>query len=188
LKMMDDKPLEDSGLIDGCLAGDDRAFEALVNKYQVPLLTMAWSLLGNKEDAQDAAQGAFMAAFSKLDTFDSSRSFKTWLFAIAWKDCLDMKRKEKTRRAFLEKAKNIAPPEGNPEPAASAIEESEIFRPLLKKLVPKERLALSLRINEGFTAAEIAEVLGCAESSARVYVFNAIRRIRKIWPRETSHV
>jgi RNA polymerase sigma-70 factor (ECF subfamily) len=185
--MENDAPMEDSALIAGCREGNEDAFKTLVDRYQAPLLTLTWSILGNKEDAQDAAQGAFLAAFSNLGSFDVNRSFKTWLFAIAWKDCLDMKRKEKTRRIFLEKAKDFPLPAGNLGPAAPGIEESEIFSTAMKKLDSKERMSLSLRINEGYTAAEIAQVLGCAESSARVYVFNAIRKIRKIWNGRNSH-
>jgi len=174
-------PMDDAELIARCRSGQAGAFEALVNKYQSSLLSMTWSLLGNREDALDATQQAFLAAFSNLKAFDPARSFKNWLFAIAWKDCLDMKRREKTRRVFFGRLKGELPGAANPGPAAVRLEDSEIFSPILKKLDLKERLALSLKMNEGYDASEIAEVLGCAESSARVYVFNAIRKIRKLW-------
>lgn len=173
--------MDDAELIARCKAGDGGAFEVLVNRYQSPLLSMTWSLLGDKEDARDVTQQAFLAAFSNLDAFDTARSFKNWLFAIAWKDCLDMKRREKTRRTHFERLKAERPASGNPGPALVRLEESEIFSPLLEKLGLKERLALSLKMNEGYSAAEIAEVLGCAENSARVYAFNAVRKIRKLW-------
>ena len=180
--------MDDTELIACCRAGETGAFEALVNKYQSSLLSMTWSLLGDKEDARDVTQQAFLAAFSNLGAFDASRSFKNWLFAIAWKDCLDMKRREKTRRVFFQRLKDEFPRAGYPEPAAVRLEESEVFSPLLRKLGLKERLALSLKMNEGYSAPEIAGVLGCAESSARVYVFNAIRKIRKIWNKGRADV
>lgn len=180
--------MDDSTLIAGCREGMDEAFEALVNKYQSSLLTLTWSLLGNEEDARDAAQGAFLSAFTHLDSFDSGREFKPWLFAIAWKDCLDMKRKEKIRRVNLGKASEMPISAENRPATASRIEESEIFKPALKRLDQKERAALCLRINEGFTSAEIAAVLGCAESSARVYISKAIRKIRKAWDGGMFHV
>jgi RNA polymerase sigma-70 factor (ECF subfamily) len=186
--MSNSLPMDDAELIARCRAGEIDAFESLVNKYQTPLLTMTWSLLGNKEDARDVTQQAFLAAFSNLDAFDPSRSFKNWLFAIAWKDCLDMKRREKTRRIFLERMKGDLATHGNPGPAGVRLEDSEAFSPLLKKLDLKERLALSLKMNEGYSATEIAEVLGCAESSARVYVFNAIRKVRKLWKKGRADV
>ena len=58
--------------------------------------------------------------------------------------------------------------------------ESEFFSPLLKQLKPRERLALMLKMEENFSAREIAEVLNCSESTARVHVFNAKRKIRRI--------
>lgn len=173
--------MDDHELVARCLAGDRAAFESLVDKYQSSLLAMTWAALGNREDARDAAQQAFLAAFSHLASFDHGRSFKNWLFAIAWKDCLDLKRREKTRRVFIERLKGETPAAGNPGPGPVRLEESEVFSSLLKRLDRRERLALTLRMNEGYSASEIAEVLGCAESSARVYVFNAVRKVRTLW-------
>lgn len=173
--------MDDHELVARCLAGDRAAFESLVDKYQSSLLSMTWAALGNREDARDAAQQAFLAAFLNLAAFDNGRSFKNWLFAIAWKDCLDMKRREKTRRVFIERLKGDTPAAGSLGRGPVKLEESEVFSALLKKLDRRERLALTLKMNEGYSASEIAEVLGCAESSARVYVFNAVRKVRTLW-------
>jgi len=64
------------------------------------------------------------------------------------------------------------------------IEDSEIFSPILSKLKDKERIAISLRVNEGYSAKEIAQTLDCAESTARVYLFNAKRKLRKLLERK----
>jgi RNA polymerase sigma-70 factor (ECF subfamily) len=180
--------MDDAELVTRCRAGDRGAFESLVNKYQSSLLSMTWALMGNREDALDAAQQAFLAAFSNLASFDNGRSFKNWLFAIAWKDGLDMKRREKTRRIFIERLKGEAPAAGPPAAGPVGIEESEAFGPLLGGLDRRERLALTLKMNEGYSASEIAQVLGCSESSARVYVFNAVRRVRTLWNKGRSDV
>ncbi len=176
--------MDDTELVACCRAGQTAAFEALVAKYQTPLLTMTWHVLGNKEDARDVAQGTFLDAFSKLDAFDSRKDFKTWLFSIAWKDCLDLKRKQKIRRLFLQN-RSPAPLPAAPQASSEVrLEDSETFGPLLRKLTPRERLVLSLRINESYTAAEIAAVLGCAENSARVYFFKALRKMRESYGKE----
>lgn len=60
------------------------------------------------------------------------------------------------------------------------IEDSEIFFPALKELSTKERVAITLKINDAYSASEIADVLGCAESTARVYLFHAKKKLRKI--------
>ena len=179
--MSDRMSMDDAELIVRCRAGDGSAFESLVDKYQPSLLNMTWSILGDREDARDISQQAFLAAFSNLDKFDHSRSFKNWLYAIAWKDCLDLKRRRKTRRLFLERLKAEAAPAAVPGDVPIPIEESETFSPLLGRLRLKERLALTLKMNEGYSASEIARVLGCAESSARVYAFNAVRKLRKLY-------
>jgi RNA polymerase sigma-70 factor (ECF subfamily) len=181
--------VDDAALIARCRAGDSEAFEALVDRYQSALLSVTWSLMGNREDARDATQEAFLSAFSNLDGFDAGRSFKSWLFAIAWKRCLDMKRKQKTGRKYMGELGRAEAHLTNPGPPRPArLEDSETFGPILGSLGPKERLALCLRMNEGYTAAEIADVLGCAESSARVYVFNAVRRIRDLWEKGKGDV
>ncbi len=180
---------DDAALISRCRAGDGAAFEALVDRYQSSLLTVTWSVMGNREDARDATQDAFLSAFSNLAGFDSGRSFKSWLFAIAWKRCLDMKRREKTGRKYLpevERAQAAADVDCPARP--ERLEDSEVFSPILGHLGPRERAALCLKMNEGYTAAEIAEVLGCAESSARVYVFNAVRRVRDLWRKGNGDV
>jgi RNA polymerase sigma factor (sigma-70 family) len=173
--------MDDTELIARCRAGDESAFETLVNKYQPSLLSMTWSILGDREDARDVSQQAFLAAFSHLDGFDHSRSFKNWLYAIAWKDCLDLKRRRKTRRLFLERLKAETAPATDPGDDPLPLEASEAFSPLLGRLRLKERLALTLKMNEGYNASEIARVLGCSESSARVYAFNAVRKLRRLY-------
>jgi len=172
-------PSDDGQTIARCLAGDREAFEMIVNKYQSGVLSLAWSVLGNRAEAEDAAQEAFIRAYLNLQNFDRAKDFKNWLYAIAYKRCLDRIREVKTEKKYRSRmAEAVAPVMCGlgTEPGA---EESVLLSPLLKKLTLKERLALTLSINEEYTAAETAEVLRCAESTARVHLFNAKRKLRK---------
>ncbi|MCX6574984.1 MAG: sigma-70 family RNA polymerase sigma factor [Candidatus Aminicenantes bacterium] len=170
-------PTDDGQTIARCLAGDREAFEMIVNKYQAGVLSLAWSVLGNRAEAEDAAQEAFFRAYVSLQNFDRAKDFKNWLYAIAYKRCLDRIRKLKTEKKYRSRMADALVTSGlKKEPGT---EESAILSPLLEKLTVKERLVLSLSINDEYTADEIAEVLQCAVSTARVHLFNAKRKLRK---------
>jgi RNA polymerase sigma-70 factor (ECF subfamily) len=171
---------EDRQIIARCLAGERESFEMIVQKYQSGVLALAWSVLRDKADAEDIAQETFFRAYMNLNKFDPSKSFKNWLYAIAFKRCLtgleNAKNERKSRLKIAEEAIRHDP---RPEWERS-VDDRSVLAPLLARLSSKERLALSLAVNEGCSSAEIAEVLHCAESTARVFVFNAKRKLRKM--------
>ena len=88
--------MEDNQIILSCLSGEKEAFEMLVTKYQAPLLHLAWRILGDKDEAKDVTQDAFVQTFSNLDRFDRTKSFKNWLYSITYKKCIDRKRKARS--------------------------------------------------------------------------------------------
>ena len=178
---------EDHEIISRCLAGDREAFEMIVQKYQPGVLALTWSVLKNRAEAEDAAQEAFFRAFLNLDKFDSSKNFKSWLYAIAFKRCLTFLDKAKTERKNRPKIAEATIRESPLPTGERRLEDLSILAPLLGRLSAKESLALSLSVREGYAAAEIAEVLHCAESTARVFVFNAKRKLRKLLKGE-AHV
>jgi RNA polymerase sigma-70 factor (ECF subfamily) len=178
---------EDSQIIRRCLDGEAGVFEAIVRKYQAGVLLVAWSVLGNREDAMDASQETFLRAFSNLGSFDHAREFKNWLHAIAYHACLDQVKKKKTEKRFRFEAVALTSQRpGEPE-RDPGIEESEIVRPFWMRLTVKERLALSLALNEGYSAVEIAKVLECSENCARVHVCHAKSKLKK-WLIRSRHV
>ncbi|MCP2618637.1 RNA polymerase sigma factor [Candidatus Aminicenantes bacterium AC-335-A11] len=154
----------------------------LVKKYEKNVLCLAWNILGNREEAEDVTQETFIQAYLSLNRFDTKRSFKNWLYSIAYKRCIDRKRKEKSFYKFVKKFIYGEKLRINIE--KEGIEYSERFAPLLSKLNEKERTAIILKINEGYSAKEIAEVLNCAESTARVHLFNARRKLKKLLEEE----
>jgi RNA polymerase sigma-70 factor (ECF subfamily) len=172
--------MDENETISRCLAGEGEVFEMIVNSYQTQILHFTWSILGDRDEAKDATQEAFIRSFFRLKTFDRKRSFKTWLFTIAYNRCMDKLREKKSRSQILEKLGkeySFIRQHENPE---KKTEESEQFRRLLQKLNEKERTAISLKVVEGYSAQEISQVLGCKESTVRVYIFNAKRKLKKM--------
>lgn len=165
------------------------AFDGLVKRYRSNVLALALNILGPGayDDALDVVQDTFVQAYVNLECFDVNRSFKSWLLGIAVKRALDHLKKQ---RSFLNYFKKLI---RHPEteqfhqlPKNTIIQESLIFSPLLKQLKEKERIALVLRVNEDYPAKDIASVLGCSESTARVHLFNAKQALRRYISREVE--
>ena len=172
------KSMDEKSVINQCLRGDANAFEILVRKYQSQVYAISLNFLKNRDEAKDMTQETFLQAFANLDRFDLERSFKTWLFSIAVKRNLDrLKKNRSILNYFKKKSLEI---KHDLTVRKRGLEESEFFSPLLKQLKPRERLALLLKMEENFSAREIAEVLDCSESTARVHVFNAKQKIKQM--------
>jgi RNA polymerase sigma factor (sigma-70 family) len=172
-------PVDEREIIEGCLRGSPVSSRAMLEAYGTLVLSVALNVVGNRQDAEDVCQETFLQVFRRLDRYDPARSFKTWLLTIAYRRSLDMLRKKRRFSEFSSRARHepaVAergrdPHPADPEPLPSA---------LLKSLSPRERTALCLWANEGFTAKDISEVLACSASTARVYLFNARRKIKAL--------
>jgi RNA polymerase sigma-70 factor, ECF subfamily len=168
-------------LIKLCLQGRQDCYETLVKKYRSNVMALAMNILGNRDDALDILQETFIQAYINLDRFDLERKFKTWLLAIAVKRCLDLLRKRKSfLNYFLKHSGDFHKQQQQTQVTQYRLEDSEIFSPMLKQLKERERIALVLKMNENYSSAEIGETLGCSESTARVHLFNAKQRLKKL--------
>lgn len=170
--------MDENACIEKVLQGDAAAYEPLVGKYQARLVAFLWNLLGSGEDARDAAQEVFIQAYVHLGRFDHSRSFKTWLFAIAYNQGIDLLRKKRNFRRFWQQETASS---GLPAADATVlpIDDSLFWRSALRKVTPQERSVLALKYNDDCAAAEIAATLGCSESTVRVHLLNARRKLKK---------
>lgn len=169
--------MDEKDCIGRVLQGDAAAYESLVRKYQARLVAFLWNLLGSGDDARDAAQEAFIQAYVNLGRFDRSRGFKPWLFAIAYNHGIDLLRRRNGFRRFWQRQAAGAAPQ--PAASAAGIEESPYWLPVLRKTTPQERSVLALKYNEECDNAEIAALLGCTESTVRVHLLNARRKLKK---------
>ena len=171
--------MDENNRIERVLHGDPAAFECLVRKYQARLVAFLWNLLGSCVDSRDAAQEAFIRAYANLGRFDRSRDFKNWLFAIAYNRGIDLLRRRRNFRFYWEQEKANGSAVGACPPAADPIEASPFWQPALRKLTPQERSVLALKYNEDFGCGEIANTLGCSESTVRVHLLHARRKLKK---------
>jgi RNA polymerase sigma-70 factor (ECF subfamily) len=171
--------MDDNLLLKSCLKGEVEDFRKLMDKYRGKSLALAWNILGNREDAEDAFQDAFVQVYLNLEKFDFTKNFKDWLFTILSNKCLDQLRKRarfinffKTQK--LEFLERMSQPQLNPDRSPP------VSPKLLQKLNPRERISVCLWAGEGYTSNEIASVLKCSPSTARVHLFKARRKIKTL--------
>ncbi|NLE51384.1 MAG: sigma-70 family RNA polymerase sigma factor [Chloroflexi bacterium] len=167
----------DSLWVDQTLAGDQEAFGELVVRYERDVFNLTYRMLGNRGEAEDAAQEAFLRAYANLDRYDPARSFKTWLLSIASNHCIDRIRRRRLTWLSLEEP---LPPHPaltsdtpGPEEATLDNERSAAVQGLLDELSPDYRVAVVLRYWYDYSYAEIAEMLGTTESAIKSRLFRA---------------
>lgn len=169
--------MTDEELLRNCLLGEVEEYHKIVERYRTKALAIAINLLGNRQDAEDASQDAFIQVYQNLEKFDFQQSFPNWFYSILYKRCLDRLRKRKRFSQFFQRVKtepsqSMCTQPTNP--VFSLLEKQE----LLSKLNLKERISLFLWANDGYSSEEIGEVLKCTASTARVYLFKARKKIK----------
>jgi RNA polymerase sigma-70 factor (ECF subfamily) len=177
--------MDDKELVRSCLIGEVDEYKKVVDKYKGKIMTMALNMLRNREDAEDACQDVFIRAYKNLDSYNFSMSFKNWLFSILYNRCLDQIRKKRRFYSFINRfAQNTS---RLPVKLKNTPGDNRMFsEKILMLLKSKERLSLLLWAREGYTSEEIAGVLGCAPSTARVHLFNARKKIKNILERKNE--
>ncbi|HWP72209.1 MAG TPA: RNA polymerase sigma factor [Gemmatimonadaceae bacterium] len=168
----------DSSLIQRWKEGDERAATALVERHAAALARYVGSL-GERDAADEVVQDTFVRAFASLEHFRGDSSLRTWLFTIARRLVVDRRRAFRRRREV-----------GNLEDVDAATEytaldgliASEAQRKVwgaVGKLSPTQREVFLLRVNEGLSYKEIADVAGTTEGAARVHYHNALRTVKE---------
>jgi len=171
--------MDEQELIAGCLRGRMEDFRMIVERYTAPAMALAMNILGNRDDAEDACQELFIQVYRNLKSYDKDRSFKNWVYTILYRRCLDHIKKRRRSAELIRKVgrEAVLVTPANPGPSQPP---RNLPSKLLEVLKTKERTALCLWANEGYTAPEIGEVLRCSASTARVYLFQARKKIKKL--------
>lgn len=152
------------------------ALAALVSEYASTLYRVAYSVLRNPADAEDAVQEAFLRVLRHRDTLSEVRDHRVWLIRIVWNIVLDRKRRAKTRPETddIEELARVLPANGlSAEERAAAAQHHAHVLGCVEKLPAKERQVLVLSAFDELNSVEIAEVLGITESSVRSRLFRA---------------
>jgi RNA polymerase sigma-70 factor (ECF subfamily) len=177
----DDEPNENSTdleLIARWSAGDERAATLLVERHASALARFAASL-GQRTDIEEVVQDTFVRAFGSIDSFRADSSLRTWLFTIERRLILDRRRAERRRKDDTSVDETDAATEFDALDEIVAEEAQTRVRAAVEQLSRLQREVFLLRVNEGLSYKEIAEVVGSTEGAARVHYHNAMRAVKE---------
>jgi len=168
----------DVELIERWKAGDSRAATTLVGRHSQALARFAASS-GEREGIEELVQDTLVRAFASLDSFRGDSSLRTWLFTIERRLMLDRRRAERRDRetVLIEDTDHVS--EYGALDALIAEETQEKVRKSLDELSPTQREVFTLRVQQGLSYKEIAEVVDSTEGAARVHYHNAVRTVKE---------
>ncbi|MFZ1400801.1 MAG: sigma-70 family RNA polymerase sigma factor [Candidatus Promineifilaceae bacterium] len=176
---------EEQVWLDQARRGDKVAFGKIIEAYQRPVYNLAYRMLNNSGEAEEAAQEAFIRAYTRLDSYNPNHKFSTWLLSITSNYCIDLIRK---RRAILLNIDEPLPPHpalmseksSGPEPQMVQNEQEALVQRLLAELAPEYREAVVLRYWHELSYDEIAEMMDTTVSAIKSRLFRARKQLAEI--------
>ena len=168
----------DRTLIERWRDGDERAATAIVQRHAQALARFAVRL-GMTDEVDEVVQDTFVRAFSALDGFRSDSSLRTWLFAIERRLVIDRRRSAARRGREVEVDDSHAATGYDALDVLVADEASQRMMLAIKALTRMQRDVFTLRVQEGRSYKEIAEILDTSEGAARVHYHNAMRAVKE---------
>lgn len=181
LQRTDGEAPDDRRLVEEARAGDVGARDRLVARYVDDVYALAYRVLGERDLAQDAAQDAMVNALGALGRFRGDASFRTWILRIALNSARSMlRRRFRRREVAIVAAEDVAAAAEDPSNRVVVLSEAERVRAALQRLPEKQRLSVSLRIEQGLGYAEIAQLIDSTEGAVRVNYHLGVKRLREM--------
>ncbi len=176
---------EESVWLEQARQGDKSAFGKIIEAYQSPVFNLAYRMLNNANEAEEAAQEAFIRAYTRLDSYNPAHKFSTWLLSITSNYCIDLIRK---RRAVLLSIDEPLPPHpalmsdrtASPESQAVQGEQEQMVQRLLQELPEDYRQAVVLRYWYELSYEEIAEMMETSVSAIKSRLFRARKQLAEV--------
>lgn len=183
--------LTDQDLVLRVVQGDDEAFALLVHRYQGMVFNVAYRLTGNRGDAEDLTQEAFIRAYRAMATFDAARPLAPWLKRITTNACLNWLEMQKARPQTT--ASDLIPhdveedaldyfadPADTPEQKLTSAEQTQQIRTALAQLPARYRVMIELRHYQDLSYEEIAAVLDVPVSTVKSDLFRARKKLETV--------
>jgi RNA polymerase sigma-70 factor (ECF subfamily) len=174
--------LNESGLVEACVAGQAGAFDIVVERHRRAVYLLCYRFVANHEDASDLSQEVFLRAYRGLRKFKGNASLGTWLHRIAVNVCLNRVSLKKPINEPIDAAQHI---DDRGESASERMlrgERAVQVRAAVAQLPKKQRAALILRIYHERSHQEIADILGSSVGAVKANVFHALRNLKKLLP------
>lgn len=182
--------MNENQLIQRIAAGNHPAFKTLVDRYQALVINTCYSILGNRQDAEDVAQEVFIKVYQEAKGFRGESKISTWLYRIAVNLSLNLRRKRKWDRfldvfAFWKQQEEKAvyhfeaEAKARPDRVMESEERKKILNQALDALPERQRVAITLHKYQGLSYQEIAEVLGTSLAAVESLIHRAKLNLQK---------
>jgi len=183
---METATTSDEQIVERALSGDAEAFGEIVRRWERRIFALSFGMLGSTEDARDATQETFLAAFRNLRGFRGEAKVSSWLHRIAVNQCITKQRRSRVRsETSLEvetengHEQRLATPDYySPARVAESSERTEAVRRAVNALPPELREVIVMKEFEELTFQEIAEALVIPLSTVKSRLYTALRQLR----------
>ena len=175
--------LQDKALVKEALNGEEKAFSSLLSKYKNTIYSMMMKMVNNVNDAEDLTFEAFAKAFKNIHRYSPKYAFSTWLFKIAYNNCIDFIRNSKgtlDENKLNKEWEKIKSAEPDPEQRLIRIQRAVFLRHIVRGLNPSYRTLIDLRYFKEYSYEEIAEELGIPMGTVKAHLFRARNMLMKI--------
>jgi RNA polymerase sigma-70 factor, ECF subfamily len=164
-------------LLEACRRGDVAAFEELVERTQRQVYTLAYRLVGDRHEAEDVAQEAYLRVFRSLRGFRQEARFETWLYRIVTNAAFSYLRRKGRFGTVLAEGQELTVEEPEVRPMEAALERDEV-KQALQELTPGARVVVVLKDVYGLSCQEIADEMGLSEAAVKVRLHRARKRLK----------
>jgi RNA polymerase sigma-70 factor (ECF subfamily) len=171
---------DDRALVAAFLGGRREAFDAIVNRHRRNVYLLCYRFLGNHEDASDMAQDVFVRAFKGLVKFKNEASLGTWLYRVSVNACLNRVAVRVPDTEPVDSAPRVDARAVDPLNEVMRLETTQAVRRAIRKLPPKQRATLVLRVYQELSHEEIARVLGTSVGAAKANLFHALGNLKRL--------
>ena len=179
-------PDHDDALVERAQGGDAAALDSLVRRHYEFAYRVALGMVRDADLASDVVQDAFVKATRGLDGYRGDSSFRGWLATIVKNEGRTALRAAGRRReSDLDGVAPVAAPGRGPAERTVQLDEARRVRAYVDRLPEKQRLAVTLRIDQGLSFREVGDIIGSSEGSARVNYHHGITKLRT-WLTEES--
>jgi RNA polymerase sigma-70 factor (ECF subfamily) len=175
----------DEQIVARAQAGDAEAFGEIVRRWERRIFALSFGMLGREEDARDATQETFLAAFRNLRGFRGEAKVSSWLHRIAVNQCITRQRRAKVRgetalddEGEADGASYFAPAHASPARTAEARQRTEAVRRAVSALPPELRQVIVMKEFEELTFQEIASALELPLSTVKSRLYTALKQLQ----------
>jgi RNA polymerase sigma-70 factor (ECF subfamily) len=180
--------LSDEQLLGLFRSGDQESFNVLVDRWERPLYNFTYRFLGQREEARDVCQETFLRVYRRANRFRDGARFSTWLYQIALNLCRDIARRKKrwgrilgpAREWLAESRPQDEPADGSETAEDWAVKHSErlLVRQALASIPSEQREVVVMKEFQGLKFREIAEILGCPESTVKSRMYYGLANLK----------